>query len=40
MDLTVAIDMDDVIINFLNVLVDEYNKTHGTNHTVENDIKE
>ncbi len=40
MNIYCAIDCDDVIINFLNVLVDEYNKKHGTNHTVENDIKD
>ena len=40
MDLTVAVDCDDVLTNFLDILVDEYNKTHGTNHTVEDDIKD
>ena len=40
MDLTVAVDCDDVLTNFLDILVDEYNKTHGTNYTVEDDIKD
>ena len=40
MDLTVAVDCDDVLTNFLDILVDEYNKIHGTNHTVEDDIKD
>ena len=40
MGLICAVDCDDVLTNFLNVLVDEYNKTHGTNHTVEDDIKD
>lgn len=40
MSLICAVDCDDVLTNFLNVLVDEYNKTHGTNHTVEDDIKD
>ena len=38
MELTVALDNDDVLINFIPTLVDKYNEKYGTNFTVENDV--
>lgn len=38
MNLTIALDCDDTIINFIDTVVEVYNELYGTNFTVEEDI--
>lgn len=34
-DFRILIDMDDTITNFLEEVINEYNKTYGTNHSID-----